>query len=101
MEIHSEKTFAQWTAPESPFVIEYSPRVLDDIRLAVTDAFFSLPRGGAEIGGILLGRRYEGRITIVDSISMNCEHAFGPSFVLSPRDHAGLGESLATAKKSP
>ena len=44
-----------WRVPECPFQIEASPRVLDDIRLAVVDAFFSLPRGGAEIGGILLG----------------------------------------------
>jgi len=44
-----------WSAPACPFAIGYPARVLDDIRLAVVDAFFSLPRGGAEIGGILLG----------------------------------------------
>ena len=44
-----------WSTANCPFAIEYSRRVLDDIRLAVVDAFFSLPRGGAEIGGVLLG----------------------------------------------
>jgi len=36
-----------WSAPECPYTVEYSTRVLDDIRLAVVDAFYSLPRGGA------------------------------------------------------
>ena len=54
------------------------PKVLDDIRLAVVDAFFSLPRGGAEIGGILLGRRERDRVIITDSAALECEHAFGP-----------------------
>ena len=51
----TDSTTITWSVPECPFTIEYSARVLDDIRLAVMDAFFSLPRGGAEIGGILLG----------------------------------------------
>jgi proteasome lid subunit RPN8/RPN11 len=101
MEIHSENAVGKWASPECPFTIEYSPRVLDDIRLAVTDAFFSLPRGGAEIGGILLGVFRNGLLTIDESVSFNCEHAFGPSFVLSPRDFSTLEQLLATAKKNP
>jgi proteasome lid subunit RPN8/RPN11 len=100
MEIHSEKDLALWTTPECPFPIEYSTRVLDDIRLIVTDAFFSLPRGGAEIGGLLLGRHEKGRVTILDSVQLDCEHAFGPSFVLSPRDFAKLTDLVAAAKKT-
>src|SRR3954447_24247379 len=96
MEIHSENTFGIWSAPERPFGIEYSTRVLDDIRLAVTDAFFSLPRGGAEIGGILLGSHENGRIAIVASTPMECEHAFGPSFFLSDRDQARLSGLMAS-----
>src|SRR3954454_21951291 len=101
METQSEDSLIRWTVAACPFAIEYAPRVLDDIRLAVTDAFFSLPRGGAEIGGILLGRQEQGRITIVDSMPLHCEHAFGPSFVLSPKDHAGLADLLAAAKRNP
>src|SRR3954468_449780 len=99
--IQSENTFGKWSAPECPFAIEYSTRVLDDIRLAVTDAFFSLPRGGAEIGGGLLGRDKNGGVTIVESLPMACEHAFGPSFVLSANDHRELTELLATAATNP
>src|ERR1700683_5355459 len=81
---------ATWSAPECPFNIDYSPRALDDIRLAVVDAFFSLPRGGAEIGGILCGHWDGQRLSITDYAALDCEHAFGPSFALSPRDEAQL-----------
>jgi proteasome lid subunit RPN8/RPN11 len=88
---------ATWTAPECPFTIEYSPRALDDIRLAVVDAFFSLPRGGAEIGGILCGNWDGGRLAITNYAALDCEHAFGPSFALSPRDEAQLAGLLAAS----
>jgi proteasome lid subunit RPN8/RPN11 len=84
-----------WSTPECPFTIEYSPRALDDIRLAVVDAFFSLPRGGAEIGGILCGNWEGKQLTITDYAALDCEHAFGPSFALSPRDEARLASLLA------
>ncbi|HTS61957.1 MAG TPA: hypothetical protein VMH28_08020 [Candidatus Acidoferrales bacterium] len=86
-----------WSAPECPFTVEYSARVLDDIRLAVTDAFFSLPRGGAEIGGILLGTFANSRLSILGHAPLECEHAFGPSFTISVNDEARLKELLATA----
>ncbi len=87
---------ATWKTAECPFVIEYATRVADDIRLAVLDAFFSLPRGGAEIGGLLLGKWEDGRLVISDFAPLECEHAFGPSFTLSPRDRAGLAELIAS-----
>src|SRR3569832_699907 len=100
MELQPENALTKRTVPECPFSIEYSPRVLDDIRLAVTDAFFSLPRGGAKIGGLLLGRQENDRIAILDSMPVECEHAFGPAFVLSERDHAKLAELVAAAGKN-
>jgi proteasome lid subunit RPN8/RPN11 len=86
-----------WSTPNCPFTIEYSRRLLDDIRLAVVDAFFSLPRGGAEIGGVLLGKFANGRLTILEYMPLECEHIFGPSFTLSPADHNRLTEILSTA----
>ena len=85
---------ANWSLPQCPFGIEYSRKALDDIRLAVVDAFFSLPRGGAEIGGILLGRFDENRLQILDYAPIECEHAFGPAFTLSPADQTRLGEMM-------
>jgi proteasome lid subunit RPN8/RPN11 len=91
----THSTTLTWSVPECPFTIESSTRVLDDIRLAVTDAFFSLPRGGAEIGGILLGTFDNGRLVIGDYAALDCEHAMGPSFVLSPPDEARLTQLLS------
>jgi len=86
-----------WKAQECPYIIEYSTRVLDDIRRAVVEAFFSVPRGGAEIGGILLGRFSGGKISIQDYQALNCEHAMGPSFTLSQRDQAQLARMVKAA----
>ena len=85
-----------WQVPECPFTVESSARVLDDIRLAVMDAFFSLPRGGAEIGGILLGTFENARLVITGYAALDCEHAYGPSFTLSPPDEARLEQLLST-----
>jgi proteasome lid subunit RPN8/RPN11 len=101
MEYGTDTAVGKWNAPECPFEIEYSTRVLDDIRLAVVDAFFSLPRGGAEIGGILLGNRDGDRISITGYEALDCEHAMGPSFTLSPRDQTRLAEMMALAKRNP
>ena len=90
-----------WSVPECPFTIAYVPEVMDNIRLAVVDAFFSLPRGGAEIGGILLGWQTQRRVTIADYMALDCEHAMGPSFVLSPKDEAKLQELLEESKSNP
>ena len=97
----TDSTTLTWSVPECPFTIEASARVLDDIRLAVTDAFFSLPRGGAEIGGILLGKFDHGRLVISDYAALDCEHAYGPSFVLSPPDEARLRELQASYAAVP
>ena len=64
MPAFADSPLIAWNAPECPFAVAYQPQVLDDIRLAVVDAFFSLPRGGAEIGGLLLGRHEVDRVTI-------------------------------------
>src|SRR5437588_9430115 len=96
----TESALVTWSVPECPFPIEYSARVVDDIRLAVTDAFFSLPRGGAEIGGILMGRFEGNRLAILDYAPLECEHAFGPSFQISLNDEVRLKELLAGAPEN-
>lgn len=94
----TDSALVTWSVPECPFTIEYSPRAMDDIRLGVVDAFFSLPRGGAEIGGILLGKHEKGRLVISDYAALDCEHAFGPSFTLSPKDEGKLSQLLARSQ---
>ena len=93
----SDTALTAWSAPECPFTIEYSARVFDDIRLAVVDAFCSLPRGGAEIGGLLIGKWDGGCVHITGYAPLDCEHATGPSFTLSANDEARLRELIARA----
>src|SRR5262249_13064902 len=83
-----------WTVPQCPFSIECAPRTLETIRLAIVDAFFSLPRGGVEVGGLLLGKFQNGRLTVADQVPVECEHSLGPSFTLSAKDHAHLSAQL-------
>src|SRR5437763_11946382 len=99
-ESRTQRPLVSWQPAECPFAIEYVPRVLDDIRLAVVDAFFSVPRGGAEIGGILLGNHTPERVIISGYQAFDCEHANGPSFTLSPRDHGHLAELLASFRSN-
>ncbi len=95
----SEYIFGTWAPAQCPFRVAYSLRALDDIRLAVVDAFFSVPHGGVEIGGILLGKREGMTTTILDFAPLDCEHAFGPSFTLSPKDVDRLTALLEAARK--
>lgn len=88
-----------WQVTQSPFSIRYSRRMLEEVRLAVMDAFFSLPRGGVEVGGVLVGKRREQEIEIADYVPIDCEHAFGPSFTLSQRDVERLRETLQTIRE--
>lgn len=79
------------------FVIEYPAAVLDEIRLAVMEAFFAIPRGGLEIGGVLFGRYREGLLRIEAFRILECDHAAGPSFTLSESDHVRLRDLLDSA----
>src|SRR5690349_15502182 len=54
--------FVVWRAPECPLAVEYSPAVMDEIRLEVVRAFCAFPRGGAETGGVLFGVRENGSV---------------------------------------
>ena len=100
MERSIETAVGEWNIPQCPFRIEYSARVLDDIRLAVVDAFFSVPRGGMEIGGILLGDWDGGRVAITAFEPLDCEHALGPTFTLSVRDQMRMAELTAAARRN-
>jgi proteasome lid subunit RPN8/RPN11 len=87
-----------WQAPQSLVQILYSRRVLEQIRLAVVDAYFLVPRGGVEIGGVLLGKYADRQLEILDHKPIECEYVFGPSFSLSPRDEERLKDVLAEAR---
>ncbi len=60
--------------------------VLDRISLEVLRGFGAVPKRGAEVGGVLLGRT-SGADVIVDSHeSVSCDYLFGPSYQLAEKD---------------
>ncbi len=91
----SETKFGAWTAPQGNLVgVEYSLVVIEEIRQAVTEGFQRFARGGIEVGGVLYGT-YDGKtVRILAVREIACEHAHGPSFVLSDKDRAALADQL-------
>ena len=72
------------------------PRLFDE----VSEGVRSLPRGGAEIGGLLVGPKdHKGGVLANDIIPIPIEYRFGPSFRLSSPDLTKIEEAIATAHK--
>src|ERR1051326_3394068 len=73
-----------------PVAVRLHPEMVGRLTIAVREGFKALPRRGLETGGILLGTRHEaGRQTVVeidDFEGVECEHAAGPSYLLSDLD---------------
>ncbi len=90
-----------WQTPGSGLTIEYSFDVLETIRNWTLEGYRSLARGGIEGGGVLFGR-HEGRLVrVLDVRAISCEHAHGPSFILSERDEQDMAALLAEAPRDP
>jgi proteasome lid subunit RPN8/RPN11 len=97
----SEVKFAGWSVAESPITIEYSLILIEEIRHAVAEGFQRLSRGGIEVGGILYGAREGRTVRILAMRAIACEHARGPSFLLSDKDRKVLNEQLAADAEDP
>jgi proteasome lid subunit RPN8/RPN11 len=99
-----EASFGIWSREKAPVSVQYLSAAMDDIRIQVVDAFHCVPRGGLEIGGVLFGKLLEGspaRVSIEAHRKVECEHAYGPSFLLSEQDQARFQELLAGYTSDP
>jgi proteasome lid subunit RPN8/RPN11 len=89
-----------WRIAQCPFVIDCSAAVLEQIRQEMDDS--SNPRRGErETGGVLFGIHEPGRIRILASKPLPCEHAMGPGFVLSAKDEKRLAQLIAAPATAP
>ena len=99
------RAFAEWSPPGSAFPVRYLPDVFREIEFLVKDGSRRIAHGGIELGGLLFGRMVsEGArqwVQIEAFRSIDCEHAYGPSFVLSERDLAAMREQLARDGSDP
>ncbi len=93
-----ETEYAFWTAPSADFTVTYSLGIFHEIDFQINEGYRRIPHGGVEVGGLLFGRREGKSITIEAFRMIECEHASGPSFVLSGKDLAGLREQIAASK---
>ena len=92
-----ETEYAFWLDPTGTFRIQYSLPVFHEIDFQVNEGYRRIPHGGIETGGILWGRMEAEAVTIEAFRQIDCEHAAGPSFLLSERDLAGLPELFSRA----
>jgi hypothetical protein len=98
---HPSDAYAFWTDPDSGYKITYSLAVFHEIDFYVSEGFRRIPHGGIELGGLLFGRQAANSAQIEAFRPIECEHAFGPSFILSERDLLALKQQLAAAQSDP
>lgn len=94
-----------WKPAGKPISVHIQFDVIDRILLEVMRGFGAVPKRGAEVGGILLGTtEQQGDHTVVkveDFEIIDCDHASGPSFILSDEDRAGFEESMQRWRQGP
>jgi len=68
----------------------------------VNEGLRAVPRGGAEVGGLLLGRQSQTGIILAEEVvPIRIEYRFGPSFRLSDLDRNGIQSLMASVQKDP
>jgi len=72
--------------------IDCHPGVLEFVRAASVDGLMRLGRGGIEVGGLLFGHNRGDSVVILAARRLECEHRFGPNFVLSDNDEMLLAQ---------
>lgn len=94
LELETEiQTFYAWEVPGKSISIHLDFEVVDQVLSEVMQGFGAVPKRGAEVGGLLLGTIREGSQPIVhiqDFEPVLCEHARGPSYLLSAADDERL-----------
>jgi hypothetical protein len=97
----SDTKFGAWSAPQTSLAIEYSLVAIEEIRQAVAEGFQRFARGGIEVGGVLYGTYEKGVVRILAVREIACEHARGPSFILSEGDRELLAEQWERDRDDP
>jgi len=68
----------------------------------VNEGLRAVPRGGAEVGGLLLGRHSQTGIVLAEeAVPIQVEYRFGPAFRLSDIDLNGIRTLMASVQKDP
>jgi hypothetical protein len=93
-----EAQYAVWTDPQTSQTVKYSLPLFHELDFQVNEGYRRIPHGGVEIGGVLYGRLEPKTVTIEAFRPIACEHASGPSFLLSEKDLARMVEDFGQAE---
>lgn len=96
-----ELSFHSWKAPGRDLEILSVEDALRGIRDFSIDGHMRLARGGIEVGGVLFGAHEGPRIWVQAWRPIACEHASGPSFILSEKDDASLTRMVDEYQADP
>jgi hypothetical protein len=86
--------FYVWRPPGEERAVYLSLTVVDAILQEVLRGFGSLPKRGAEVGGLLLGRVSGAAVWIDGHEAVACGYAHGPSYELKGKDEERLARTM-------
>lgn len=92
---------AIWTAPGGSTTVTYSLPLFHEIDFAVNEGYRKISHGGVEVGGLLFGTVEKDGTRLDAFRSIACDHASGPSFMLSDSDLERLVVQLDAAASEP
>src|SRR4051794_33810650 len=93
-----EEQYAVWTDPETSQTVRYSLPLFHELDFQVNEAYRRIPHGGVEIGGVLYGRFEPKGVSVEAFRPIECDHASGPSFLLSEKDLSRMAEGFTEAQ---
>lgn len=99
--VQSQSDYRVWPVEGLPLRVEFSMSVLEEICASAVDGLYRFRHGGVEVGGALYGAVTREAVRIVAYRPLECEHAFGPRFVLSERDRAEMKRLLEAPAQDP
>ncbi len=88
--------YHEWSDPSCPVRVRLHFDFIDDLNFEVMRGFGAIPRRGAEVGGILLGKADSdsGVVEIAGFRPIPCKHRRGPSYILEEDELLNLQEAL-------
>ncbi|WP_321472564.1 hypothetical protein [uncultured Paludibaculum sp.] len=100
----STNAIGRWTVPDTGAVFTMDAVLIQRLRAYVLEGFHILPKRGAEMGGILLGRILSAAplaIEVTSFVPVPCEYRYGPSYILSDIDRTKLSLALSQFDAPP
>jgi hypothetical protein len=96
-------SYYSWAPEGKAIQVRLDFNVIDRMSTEVMRGFGSVPKRGAEVGGILLGEIDNGNklvIHIHDFVPVPCDYRRGPSYQLTEHDTQQFAEAVRTAAQS-